>query len=345
MYISAVLSNLGAWKKIQTDYPSELKEITNAIESIQLMRKRIPPERLKDEGLLYEPRDISNSLDSYFHDKNWLPARLEEYKYTDIQAVKNDIGITWNFDRYSLNESDLFVKIPLLIQFKLIKLPVLLVPMRNIRYFLPQAGSFENLKSRISSITPFPIKYPFAIIGIGDFPLESEEVTELTSDLDQFLVNTVGISFIEMKIQMEKPAYDFKQILPENRKLARELSAFANLNGGGVILVGVSDSGELVGIPDTEIDNLQLRVTNVAQSNCIPPPRIDCHVFETPHNSHQRIIVIQIHELDLKPCMMENQIFIRRGSSAIAANPDEVREMILGLKIDNTKIDNTWLLA
>jgi hypothetical protein len=345
MYISAVLSNLGAWKKLQTNYSAALKEITDAIESIQLERKRRPPEKYKDQDLVYEPHDISISLDKYFNFKHWLPKHLEEYKYTEIQAVKNDIGITWNFDRYSFNESDLFVKFPLLVQFKLIKLPILLVPMRNIRYFLPQAGSFENLKSRISSITPFPIKYPFVIIGIGDIPIESEEVTELTSDLDQFLVNTIGMSFIEMKIRMEKPAYDFKQILPENKKLARELCAFANLNGGGVILVGVTDSGELIGISELDIDKEQLRVIQAAQSYCVPPPYIDCQVFATPHHSRHRIIGIRIHELERKPCMMENQIFIRRGSSAIAANPDEVREMILGRKMDNTKPDNTWLIA
>ena len=345
MYISAVLSNLGAWKKLQTDYPAELKEITSAIESIKLERKRTPPEKFEDQGLLYEPRDVSISLDRYFHNHHWMPGPLEEFKSTDLQAIKHDVGITWNFDRYPYNESDLFVKFPLFIQFGMIKLPVLLVPMRVIRYFLPHAGSFENLKNRISSLTSFPFKYPFIIIGVGDIPLELEGVTELTSDLDQFLVNTIGMSFNEMKIQTEKPAYDFKEILPDNKKIAREICAFANLKHGGVILVGVTDTGDIIGVPVSDIDKEQQRVTNVVQSNCVPPPNIDFQVFETPHQNNRHIIVIRIHELERKPCMMENLIYIRRSSSAIAANPDEVREMILGTNADSPKKDNTWLIA
>jgi hypothetical protein len=331
MQICAVLSNLGALNKLKQEYPAEYAEIESAIRSIQAQRRLEPLLKLPDLKQLYHPNDISRCLEDYFATCGWKPDFLENTRFAHLQAVKRDIGIAWSFGKYAFNESDLFVKFPLFIQSGKIKMAVLLIPMKFvIKHMAPGVSSYETIKSRISSLQPFPLKYPFVIIGFGDKPVKQRDVSELTSDLDQYLLDSLGMSFFEMKIQTEKPAYDFKQQLPENTKIAKELCAFANQNQGGLILVGMTDSGELIGIPEIEVDGTQLRVIQVAQSNCIPPPQVDCQIFEIPHQTNRRALVIRIYELEQKPCMVDHRIYIRRGSSASPANPNEVRKLILG---------------
>ncbi len=331
MHISKVLSNLGAWNQLQTNYTGQYAEIQEAIEVLNPEQKPIKIHHSKEQSQMYDPRDISHALEKYLYGSGWVPEVLEEYKYANLQALKGDIGITWSFGKHAFNESDLFVKLPLFIKFGKIKLAILIVPMLHVRNMMAtQPGSFENLKRRITAVTPLPLKYPFVILGIGDIPMKPEDVYELTSELDQFLIDSVGVSLLEMKIQTEKPAYDFKIQLPENHKIAKELCAFANHDRGGLILVGITDSGEQMGIPEIEVDAAQLRVIQVAQSNCDPPPEVDFEVFDIPHQQHRRVLVVRIHELKRKPCMVDNRIYIRRGSSAAPANPDEVRLLMSG---------------
>src|SRR3990170_4853716 len=52
--------------------------------------------------------------------------------------------------------------------------------------------------------------------------------------------------------------------------IARLLTCLANTDGG-VIVFGVTDSGDIVGIDPAKMDILQRFVVDVAQNNCEPP--------------------------------------------------------------------------
>lgn len=71
----------------------------------------------------------------------------------------------------------------------------------------------------------------------------------------------------------EGPAVEFKRSL--TRDLGRELCAFANVEGGTVLL-GVSDSGEIVGVANH--NGLKSRVQSTARS-ADPPIMVDVDVM------------------------------------------------------------------
>ncbi|MCM1297907.1 MAG: ATP-binding protein [Muribaculaceae bacterium] len=64
---------------------------------------------------------------------------------------------------------------------------------------------------------------------------------------------------------------DFKYAITDSRKIARSISAFAN-NDGGRLLVGVKDNGHIVGIPNEE-DIYMLE--HAAEAYCDPPQEIE----------------------------------------------------------------------
>lgn len=59
------------------------------------------------------------------------------------------------------------------------------------------------------------------------------------------------------KVQLgEDATIEFKKTLPHRNSLADEIAAFANVKGG-VILIGVDDNGEIVGLELTELQKAE----------------------------------------------------------------------------------------
>jgi hypothetical protein len=344
MKICSVLSNLGAWNMLQRSYPSEFLEINHTFDSLLFdegpflyaSKKGDPIPRYIDESIKnHQILNISNQLSTYFLNYGWKIDQIFDIRKVRLSAIKNTIGINWQFGRYANIESDLFVNFPLLMQSGICKVILEVIPTKQIIHQFPRTtSSFEVVKDRISPLKPFPIKFPFLVIGVGEKNDGKTTIYEMTSELDQFLLNTVEYSFIEMVFHTEKNSFDFKLVLPEPSIISKEVCAFANQKKGGIILVGVNNLGELVGIHESSIDSTKLRVTQLVHNNCEPSPHIDCEVFPVPDRSEMRLLVIHIHEYDRKPCMVGNRIYTRRGSSACPANSDEVREMVLGHKED-----------
>ena len=61
---------------------------------------------------------------------------------------------------------------------------------------------------------------------------------------------------------------------PNTEELAGELVAFANAEGG-VVFLGVDDSGAVRGIPPERWDTVEHWLLNVATHNCDPPDPAD----------------------------------------------------------------------
>ena len=78
------------------------------------------------------------------------------------------------------------------------------------------------------------VKYPFLIAGFSErqAPLE---VLEITSEMDEYLMQRVGHTLNELLVLGEKPNYDFKVAMPpRTEKITKEVCALANLPGGGI---------------------------------------------------------------------------------------------------------------
>lgn len=68
---------------------------------------------------------------------------------------------------------------------------------------------------------------------------------------------------------------DFKYAISDARKIARSISAFAN-NDGGRLLIGVKDNGHIVGIPNEEDIYM---IEHAACHYCYPPQTVEMTAY------------------------------------------------------------------
>lgn len=116
---------------------------------------------------------------------------------------------------------------------------------------------------------------------------------------------------------------EFKRDISQRSDFAGELVAFANTNGGQ-ILVGVEDDGTIVGVPNPQ--QTEEAIVNIARNNCVPPitPLID-------RLDIAGRIVLVVQTLRRASTPHENnsgQCYIRVGSSKRLCTPQERARML-----------------
>ena len=108
----------------------------------------------------------------------------------------------------------------------------------------------------------------------------------------------------------EDATIEFKRTLPHRNSLADEIAAFANARGG-VILIGVDDTGEIVGIDRQALDTAEKTVVEICQDNIDPVLLIFTEKLRIDGKNLLRIEVprsLFVHKTS-------NGYFIRQGSS------------------------------
>ncbi len=94
---------------------------------------------------------------------------------------------------------------------------------------------------------------------------------------------------------------DFKYAISDARKIARSISAFAN-NDGGRLLVGVKDNGNIAGIPNEE-DIYMLEYA--AEAYCVPPQKIDITAFKVEHGAI--VLRASVAKSDVRPVYVKEE--------------------------------------
>lgn len=127
------------------------------------------------------------------------------------------------------------------------------------------------------------------------------------------------ISPIELleKIQLgEDSCLEFKSKLPDRKALARAIAAFANTEGGELV-VGVSDRRtadahrDILGIELGELDNIETTVTEVCCDSIRPPVRVITQKMKVENKYLLRVEIARsffVHEVD-------GGYFAREGST------------------------------
>lgn len=116
----------------------------------------------------------------------------------------------------------------------------------------------------------------------------------------------------------EHQTQDFKFRIDDQKKIARTLAAFANTDGGR-LLIGVKDSGKIAGInPEEEFHMIQ----GAAQLFCNPPVPFESRIWQ----EDMRLVL----EITVEPDAKRNhtapddsgkwKIFIRREDHTLLAN-------------------------
>ena len=106
---------------------------------------------------------------------------------------------------------------------------------------------------------------------------------------------------------------EFKQSV--SGQLGREICAFANATGG-VILIGVDDAAQIVGVSDH--NRLKSQVQNIARS-ADPPVAVEVE-------SAGDVLWVSVPEQHSKPYSYAGRFYVREGASSQQMSRDEIRE-------------------
>lgn len=124
--------------------------------------------------------------------------------------------------------------------------------------------------------------------------------------------------------QGEHQTQDFKYAISDARKIARSLSAFANRDGGR-LLIGVKDNGVIAGVRNEEDIYV---VEQAAERYCRPAQKVEFKAYKVEGNIH--VIVASIGKSDTRPVYAVEpdgtmRAYYRVADENIAAHPLMVR--------------------
>lgn len=132
----------------------------------------------------------------------------------------------------------------------------------------------------------------------------------------------------ELVLKGEHQQLEFKKKSPEPYRLAREISAFANTEGG-TLLIGVDDDGRILGTRDADEELFAL---HNALHLLTPCPQTEAMLVEL--DGITDVIVVEIREGSEKPYAIpdpvtgEKEVFIRKHAQSLKAS----REMKMLLR-------------
>ena len=106
---------------------------------------------------------------------------------------------------------------------------------------------------------------------------------------------------------------EFKRSMPSD--LGREICAFANASGG-VILLGVTDKGELAGV--TDHNKLKSQIQAIARS-AEPPIKVEIASIDS-------VLCVTMPVQDNKPYSFGGKFFMREGANSQQLSREEIRE-------------------
>ena len=123
--------------------------------------------------------------------------------------------------------------------------------------------------------------------------------------------------------QGESETLEFKTATADSVTIAKTICAFANSNGGTVI-VGVTSHGEVQGVKEAEQQNMELR--KAVRDLISPQPYIASTVIEV--SKGKQVIVLEVPASEDRPYTCQNSIFVRKANRTVEAGGEMIRQLI-----------------
>lgn len=122
----------------------------------------------------------------------------------------------------------------------------------------------------------------------------------------------------ELIAEGEHQTQDFKYAINDSKKIARSLAAFANTNGGR-LLVGVKDNGRVAGVSS---DEEYYMIEAAASMYCQPPVKFDTALWEEDGKTVLEVIVPKSGQKPHKAPTKEGnyKVYVRVNDQNILAN-------------------------
>jgi predicted HTH transcriptional regulator len=135
-------------------------------------------------------------------------------------------------------------------------------------------------------------------------------------------------SFIEILEQGEGFRIEFKRKVSAPEKIAKEMIAFANTDGGKIFF-GVDDDRTVVGV-ESEKGEIGL-IEDVGRNNCFPPIEPDIEIF---NYKNKDVIIAYIKESNYKPHFLyegedklnrNSKVYVRVNDKSIPASYEVIQ--------------------
>jgi ATP-dependent DNA helicase RecG len=123
----------------------------------------------------------------------------------------------------------------------------------------------------------------------------------------------------------EDSKHQFKETIKGAKKLADEMAAFTN-SQGGMILIGVDDHGQIAGLSSSDISKINQHISNAATNNVRPAINV---ITENIEIEGKTIIVVHVNEGINKPyCNNEGAFWVKSGSDKRkVTSPEELQRL------------------
>ena len=126
------------------------------------------------------------------------------------------------------------------------------------------------------------------------------------------------------RIELDEGRYtEFKRGLGDLSAIGRAICAFAN-TGGGVIILGVDNSQEIVGVRE-ESEKVQERLTAFLQTGCSAPVSAQSGRHEDPNGWVHWVEVPR--QRGFEPLRYDGRVWVRRERSSVEPSPSELLEL------------------
>lgn len=122
----------------------------------------------------------------------------------------------------------------------------------------------------------------------------------------------------------EDSVTQFKQDVTDANRLAEELVAFSNTEGG-LLLIGISDDSTVTGLDDSQISRINQLLSNTANENVKPPIYPLTEVLDI---QGKRIIAVSVRKGENRPYQTSKGVyFTKSGSDKRKMSPEELRRL------------------
>jgi len=126
----------------------------------------------------------------------------------------------------------------------------------------------------------------------------------------------------------ESEILEYKGNIRDAYDFCETLVAFANWRGGD-ILIGVKDNGDILGLPDRDLADIEKRIAGLAHEFCTPAIayNVERAIVKTSH-----VVAVHVNEGSTKPYWVKDKgPYVRRESHDFIMTRDEMIEMVRAL--------------